>query len=161
MATLLRLSLAQLRLHWPALRRLPFPVSFSIIPNPRIDVSIDHVDDQIDQNVEKTEDENRPLDHRVVPGEDGIHNEPPHPGPGENRLRQDSAPEKEPELESNDRYDGNESVRESMFDHDDRLSQPLRSRRGSVVLGKGFHHGGAGHASDEGDNKRSEGQSGE
>src|SRR5262245_59277712 len=67
-------------------------------PETRVEDDIEGVDGEVDQRHEQRDGQDHTLQHRVVAVDDGVHRELAHPGPGEDLLGDDRAPEQHAEL---------------------------------------------------------------
>src|ERR1700757_2004590 len=78
----------------------------SVVADAGIDEGIAKVHDQIHCNERSGEYQHDSLDHRIIAGLDGVHQQASDPGPTEDRFGQHGAAEEVAELEADDRHDG-------------------------------------------------------
>src|SRR5688572_18394389 len=90
----------------------------SVITDPRVDVGVDEVGDDVHEDEGDREYHDRTLDRRIVPRADRLHQQPAHPGPGEDGLGDDGAAEKLSELQTDDGDDRQGGVAQSVAEHD-------------------------------------------
>src|SRR5215831_209585 len=75
------------------------------IPYARIEQHVGQVDREVDQHVERREDENHTLDDGIVAAQDGVDGETAHARDGEHRFRDDRTAHEERDADADDRHD--------------------------------------------------------
>src|SRR5574341_412304 len=112
----------------------------SLQPDPRIEVRVHHVHDEVHQHERGREQEHGRLDHGIVAVVDRLHGQPPDARPREDRLRDHRAAEERAELDADDRHDRDRGVLERVLPHDGRVRHPLGARRPDVILVQHIEH---------------------
>src|SRR5439155_11431981 len=85
--------------------------------DPRVQQRIRHVDQEVDQDVGRRGDEHHALDEGIVPGEDGLDDQPPEPRHDEDLLRHHRAADEGAHLEPEDGDDRDEAVTHAVTEH--------------------------------------------
>jgi hypothetical protein len=116
------------------------------ISNPRIEIPIGEIDDEIDENDHYGDEKNDPLDDREIPLADGFKDQPPNSGQMEYIFNDNRACKKVPRLKADDRNHGNEGVSEGMLVDHHSFRYPLASGRPDIILSQNLKHGGPGHS---------------
>src|SRR5262249_53881040 len=76
-----------------------------LIPNSRIDIDIQKIDEETRESHDRRDHERDPHDHRVIALEGRAHGQASHPGPREDRLRHRGAADQTRKLYADDRDD--------------------------------------------------------
>src|SRR5438477_3075589 len=121
----------------PAPNRTSRLRSVSAIADPRVEVRVHEVDDEVRNEEEPADDEDGALHERIVTLKDGPQEQSPDAGQREDLLRHDRAAEQVADLDARHRDERDETVLERMAPQDTPFGQPLRARRADVVLS---HH---------------------
>src|SRR5687768_5055404 len=104
-------------------KRLETPLR---IPDPRVEVAVEDVGEEVREDDERARDREDALQHRVVGPRRGIPEEAPHPRPAEDLLGDERADEELREVERDDRHERDRGVLEGVTHRQDALGQPLR-----------------------------------
>src|SRR2546422_635360 len=86
--------------------------------NSRVEVGVDHVDEEVDEDKRRREEEHRRLHHRIVAVVDRLDRQAADTRPGEDRLGDDGAPEQRAELDPDDGHDRDRGVLEGVLPDD-------------------------------------------
>src|SRR5262249_51310679 len=106
----------------------------SAIPDARVDPRVDQVDQEVGDHEERADEQDGPLDERVVPLEDAPQEESPDAGQREDLLGDDHAAQQVADLDARHRDERDQAVLERVAPQDAGLRQPLGARRPDVVL---------------------------
>src|SRR5687768_18270214 len=87
-----------------AISRVPFRRMPLRIPDPRVEVAVEDVGEEVREDDERAGDGEDALQHRIVGPRRGIPEEPPHPGPAEDLLGDERADEQLGQVERDDRH---------------------------------------------------------
>src|SRR5262249_3236693 len=109
-------------------------VAILVVPDPRVDERVDHVDREIDQNVGRRRYEHNALHHGVTAPEDRRDDEAAAPRDVEDDLDHDGAADEDRHRDTDDGHDRDERVPEGVDIGDDPVRQALGARRPDVVL---------------------------
>src|SRR5688572_14731804 len=82
----------------------------SMVPDARVDEAVEKVDGEVHQHDDAGDDQQAPLDHRIIAAEDGIDHPFADPRPRKDSLRQDRAGEQHADLQADRRDDRYERV---------------------------------------------------
>src|SRR5580765_2184277 len=118
--------------------------------DPRIDEAIGDIDERIDQHVAGGDEQHGALHEREVLGEDAADDEAPEPRAAEDGLHDDGAGQEVPELQAEDRDDGDERVLEGVAHDDTPPREALGPRGAHVVLAEHLEHARASEPRDDG-----------
>src|SRR5262249_38264499 len=121
------------------------------ISYPWIHDRVDEIDEQIHHDVGEREQEDEPLNDRIVAPEDRIDSEAAQSRNGKHRLGNDGATYQESDSETYDGDDGNRRVLQRMNEQYCSLLDALRASRPDVVLLEHFQHRGSCDPRDERD----------
>ena len=116
---------------------------------------------QVDEDEERREHRHDGLHERVVAAEDRVHRQPADPGPGEDRLGDDRAPEQDAELEADDGDERNGRVLQRVLVGHHEGADPGGAGGPHVVLGQHLQHSRARQARDPRHGEGAEGAGGE
>src|SRR2546422_2615033 len=109
-------------------------------PNPRVEVGVEDVNDQIDEHEGGREEEDRRLHHRIVAVVDGLDRQSADARPGEDRLGDDRAAEQRAQLDPDDGHDRDGGVFEGVLPDDGWIAHALGPRRPDVGLAQHLEH---------------------
>src|SRR6266480_2254958 len=108
--------------------------------DPRVEVRVEHVHDEVDEDERGGEQEDRRLHHGIVAVVDRLHRQAPDPRPREDRLGDHRAAEERAELDPDDRDDRDRGVLERVLPDDRGVAHALGPRRPDVVLVQHLEH---------------------
>ena len=111
--------------------------------HPRIEIDVEHVDQQVDGEERDREDHDRALRRREIAGDDGADREPADAGPGEHGLRHHGAAEQERRLQADQGDDRDQRIAQRVMHDHDGLAQALGARGAHEIGAQHFQHGGA------------------
>ena len=80
---------------------------------------------EIDEHVRRRDDQDDALDHRVIPPQDRLDDQPADARQGEDRLRDHRAGGQADEGEADDRDDGDQGIAEDVLHRHRQLGRPL------------------------------------
>src|SRR5215467_2543851 len=141
--------------------RVPMDTAASAHPDLRVEVDVEHVNDEVDEHHDEGEKEDSRLHDGEVELADGAHDEPAHSRHSEHCLGDHCAAQQEPKLEAGDRDQGKGGVDESMVADHQPLGHALGARRPHVVEVDHLQHAGAHDAEEERHGGGGEGDRGE
>ena len=118
---------------------------FSFIPDPRVQIGINQVDEEIEQHHPGGEKQIDSGDHWVVSLIEGIHQETPDPRQVEDVLHDHRAADQDRQLQADQGHHRDEGIFEGVSDNHDLLPEPLGPGRPDVVLPEHLQHRGARH----------------
>src|SRR6202795_860024 len=118
--------------------------AISVIADARIEDGVEKIDDEIDHDEGRRDQQHPTLHQRIVPRLDGAHHHGAESRQGEDRLREDGPPEEKAHLQPEHRDDRIDRVLEHMTGDDGALRQTFRARRADVVLPDDLEHARAG-----------------
>src|SRR5262247_2886606 len=123
----------------------------SFIADARIEPTVEQIHGEVHEHEHHGHEQYTSLHHGVVALEDRRHGQTPHSGPGEDRLGDDGAPEKEAVLEPHHGDHGNQRVGEGVLaDHAERR-HALGAGRGDVLAPEHVEHARSREPADDGD----------
>src|SRR5215204_4847790 len=103
-----------------------------------VDDAIEQIDHEVDDDIDRCDEENTALRNREIAALQGIDQHPADPLPGKDRLDNHRAGEQAAELQTDDRQDGDGSIAKRVPHNHSALSQPLRAGGHDVVFPKHF-----------------------
>src|SRR5882724_12580647 len=131
------------------------------VANPWIEQRVDHVDRQVDHDVDEREQQNHGLYRRIVARQHCVDCQPAETRDRENAFGDDNAADQERNTEPDHGDDRNRRIAQRVAEQHLAFALSLRSRRTDVVLGQHFKHAGAGHSRNQrnkNDRQRQRGQ---
>src|SRR3990170_4947325 len=129
---------------------------FSLIPDPRIETGAQEVRRKVHRHGGQGDDEDAPLDQRVVPRVDRLDQQAADPGPGEDRLRDDASSQHRAERQPQRRDDGDEGVAQRVEGDGGTVRQTARGRGRHVLLPEFLQQRRADHPRQQGGHSRPE-----
>src|SRR3989441_2702508 len=108
--------------------------------DPRVEVGVEQVHDQVDEHERGREEKDRRLHHRVVAVVDRLNRQAADARPGEDRLGDDRAAEQRAKLDPDDGHDRDRGVLERVLPNDRRTAHAFGPRRADVVLAQHLEH---------------------
>src|SRR6204780_3630406 len=101
--------------------------------DPGIDDSVDEIDDQIDEDDDSGDQQNTPLQRRIIAPADGIDESVADPWPGEDRLRQHRPCHQTGNREADDRHHRKKRIAQGVNADDAGRGQPLGARGAHII----------------------------
>src|SRR6476620_1488051 len=115
----------------------------------RIDDQVQEVDRQIDEDVESRDEQQRPLDHWIVPAQDGGYDEVPDTGQAEDRFGHDRAADQQCERETEYGDHRYQRIAQRVVEDDVAFGQSFGTRGADVILAEDVEHAGPREAQDQ------------
>src|ERR687897_3067291 len=109
---------------FPASPGPPAIVLPALEPNARIERSVAEIHEEVDQQKDGAHKDHKPLNHRVVPIEDGVEHEFPDPRPSEDRFDDDRTTEQTSKAHARHSHHRSQGVAEGMADNDGAAPEP-------------------------------------
>src|SRR4030042_1129900 len=106
----------------------------SLIPDPRVEAGVQQIRQEVHGHRAKSDEQDASLDQRVIPGVDRLDGEAADPGPGEDRLGDDTAGKERADLQAHHREDGGGGGRQRGAHHRRPPGKAPGGRRPHVVL---------------------------
>src|SRR5690625_5009806 len=125
-------------------------------PQSRVEVSVEDVNEEVDDCIGERKYENHTLDDREVFRPDRVDREPADARPGEDGFRDDGSGKQSAELQADYGDDRNQGVAEGVPVNDAAALHAFGAGRADIVLAHRFNQRGAGHAGNRSDGARSE-----
>src|SRR6266446_9973764 len=116
--------------------------------DPRIEIAVEHVDEEVADQIERAEHEDPGLHDRIVAGGDALEDQPAEAGPREHGLGDHRPAQELHEQQDRERDDRQERVLEPVLPQDDPLGEPLEPRELDVVGVEHLQHRRAREAQD-------------
>src|SRR5690606_29409943 len=133
-------------------------VQRSSIADPRIEKGIGEVDEELDEHVKAAGQKDHALDDRIIARQNGVDREPSNPGDIEDAFRYDHAADQQSEASPDYGHDRHGGIAERVPEKDDALLDAFSACRPDEIFPQHLEHARPGHAGDQGDVDRGQGQ---